>query len=298
MLLSLQSKVGIGVESTPNEYVTPSIWLPFSTLSTREQNTVASLAIDLMPSDMMMPISRIGSVNLQHFATTDSLNAELGAMFGNSSTSNGKTTHTVSLFPPTMSITEYDGEYARGYVGGVLSDYTITWQDSGVLTCQSKWSSQVSQTEVATAAYGGMPAYAPGSDVSVPVVEPSLGWQGVISINGTTMGLITGGQWTFQRTFAKLGTDLHLDVMRQYTTGFKASATLTMAVDDDVAFDSLRQTTNGTIATTFGAVSVQASKATWTTLGWDRSSGVLKETLKVECSFNATDQGPCTITVG
>ena len=280
------SALGYGVESAWGSVAAPTVWIPFTSLVTKDNLTFKKVKIDNMGTKdvVSMPIYGEGSVSCSHFATPDNVKIELGSLFGTPTVVGGISNFTIQPLPQSVTVTEWDGIGARTFAGARLIDYVLEWSAEAPVTSTAQWVSSLAQSSIST---GSIP----------PVTAPVMGWTAAIGINGTSVGVAESGKWTFRRPVKVVHIDNYIDVAFLSPQEIEIKAEIIMTAQNENDWAQMANNTAGNVTMTFGWLELIASGATWETVEVDRSSGIVKEKLTIVAVYNSTDSGSCQINV-
>ncbi|WDL97796.1 phage tail tube protein [Alicyclobacillus sp. ALC3] len=286
MLLSSQSILGYGAESSWGEGAPASLWLPVTSLTATDEVKYQSISNTTSITSTLLntPIYSGGKVTCAHFATVPTVLDELRAMFGTESVNGNVHTFGMADVPTSYSLTEFDGNTARLYTGGRLQQWTLNWDVNGGLTCQSQWWSKMSQTTS-------------WSGASVPIEPTPAAYDGAISVGGVRVAGVETGTWKFTRVMKLLHSDNIQDVIGIQPGPVVVECTLNLAIEDEGLWTDMQNGTSDSITTTFDWLSITMYSGSWEQVAMDRSGALLKQTAKLRGFYDAASEAVVSATV-
>ncbi|QQE80935.1 phage tail tube protein [Alicyclobacillus sp. SO9] len=286
MLLSSQSVLGYGAESAWGVTAAPTTFFPANPLMAEDlvkYHPIHAYTF-ITPQILNVPYYAGGKVSATHFATPETILAEMRAAFGAESVSGNVHTFGVADIPTSFTVTEYDGQYARAYAGARLEQWTLSFDVERGLTSKAQWWSQMAQST----SWNG---------ASVPIVDPPSVQNGVVKLGGQQIGTVISGDWHFLRAIKLIHSDQIQDVVGIHPGPFIAQGQLTLALEDDSAWTKMQDGTSDTLTTTFDWLTIQSYKLNYVQVQMNRGADLLKQQLKFRMVYSSADDALVTASV-
>lgn len=286
MLLSSQSVLGYGQESYWGNVTSASTYFPVNPLQAMDQVKYRKIRSQTRVTGTVLNVPTFagGKISTTHFATKATVLDELRAAFGSESVSSTAHTFSVADIPSSYTITEHDGEYTRAYAGARLEQWTVTFDVENGLKCQSQWWSQMAQS-------------ISWSGPTVPIDTPPDVQNGVISIGGSQIGSVVSGKWSFQRAIKLIHSDQVQDVVGIHPGPLIVEADLILAIEDNAAWDKMRNGTPDSLTTTFDWLSITSYKTNYEQVQMQRGNALLTQQIKFRSVYSDVDDAMVSASV-
>lgn len=285
------SFVGTGKETTPGTAVAPTLFAPATDLKPSDvRNYVSDQAMRGSYVDSYDEIPTQGWSTYEYSGPVyvDVIGAVLKGLLGDEAiTGTGPYTHTFSVLntgqPPSFTLTDYNGFNARQFPGAQFSSLELKFSSDQLLE-------HTTQAQALPSATTTKPTQ------SFSAVAAKAGYTGVVSIGGTSTGLVQSGTLTVTRAVGPIlavnGTQVPYKI---WGAAVAYTGSLVIIYEDDTFLTPMLNGTKQALDVVFGvspaSLELKSSSTLFTKADVDRSNDWLTLAVDFTGVANTTDVG-------
>lgn len=295
--LSALQHLGLAFETTWGTKVTPIIWVPIN--SCKPVDDIKKINDEGRRANLTKIFNvydgvQSGKVDIGMDAYPDAIGYFLKAILGQDTvTGSGPYTHVfklVNAVGPSSTLSYYNGVAEHAYAGAQITDLSFKFDTEGVMSCDAKYTG-IMGTVVTTTT----PAYS--------TALPFMGYQASLLVNSVANTNLVAGEVTIKRDVKLLfGANASTAPTKASSGRVQVTGKLTFDIENETAEYNLFGGADVPIVLTLTqsanvSLAFQFSLADITKANIDSSQDFVRVDMEFDAYYNATDAGPCTITL-
>lgn len=299
--LSALGYLGIASETTFGTAIAPVLYVPYTSVKVEDvikKNVDSGIRATLAKDYAVYNSTRHSTVDIESLAYPDTLGYFFKGIMGADTVtgSSAPYTHKFTLAntnAPSYTISDYNvisGTQERRYAGSILDQLDIKFDNMDEIKVSAKYQGKVGSLTTKTTP-------------TQTILQPFLGWNAQLTLNGTANVNMLGGDISIKRTNELIYTANDTQDPSKYVTGvMEITGKLTFDVDDETEYLLFLNSTQPSIKVVFTVsasetLTIQLSKVDIAKANVDKSAQNVRVDMSFTALYNTTDSGLATITL-